>query len=57
MKGWVTEIHLRKDDGSHEEACAHALTAAQVLMSMGYDVTLRPTLPDIGQGSTNETEE
>lgn len=52
MKGWVTEIHLRKAGGSHESACTHALDAAQILMSAGYDVTLKSTLPDIPTGTT-----
>jgi hypothetical protein len=54
MKGWITEIHLRKTGGSHSEACSHALDAAQILMSSGYDVTLKATLPDIPLGSKKE---
>jgi hypothetical protein len=57
MKGWITEIHLRKSDGSHKDACEHALDAAQILMSAGYDVTLKATLPDIGTGIVKENKD
>ena len=51
-QGWVTEIHLRQPAGiSHEVAYANALDAAQKLMEAGYDVTLKPTLPDIPVGT------
>jgi hypothetical protein len=46
-EAWITELHLRQPgDMSHEVAYTNALDAAQMLMAAGYDVTLRPTLPD-----------
>ncbi len=44
---WITEVHLRQSsDLTWEEAYERVLDAAQALMAAGWDVTLRPTLPD-----------
>lgn len=50
--GWVTNLELRQPAGtSHEVAFANALDVAQRLMAEGWDVTIKPTLPDEPIGS------
>jgi hypothetical protein len=45
--GWITYLVLRQPVVlSHDVAHSNVLDVAQKLLAEGWDVTLRPTLPD-----------
>lgn len=47
-EGWITKLEIRQPAGmSHDVAYENVLAVAQRLMGDGWDVTLKPTLPDV----------